>query len=52
MNIGGNRGILAEVGVDSIDDAINAIVEGRYFYDSRLRIQASVEGTTDFSSIE
>jgi NAD+ kinase len=46
MNIGGNRGILAEAGVDSIDDAINSIVEGRYFYDSRLRIQAAVEGTT------
>ena len=46
MNIGGNRGILAEAGVDSIDDAVNSIVEGRYFYDSRLRIQAAVEGTT------
>jgi NAD+ kinase len=46
MNIGGNRGILAEAGVDSIDDAINAILAGRYFYDSRLRIQASAEGTT------
>jgi NAD+ kinase len=46
MNIGGNRGILAEAGIDSIDDAINAILEGHYFYDSRLRIQASVEGTT------
>ena len=44
MNIGGNRGILSEAGVDSIDDAINSILEGRYFYDCRLRIQASIEG--------
>src|SRR5215204_1139889 len=46
MNIGGNRGILAEAGIDSIDDAINSILTGHYFYDSRLRIQASVDGTT------
>ena len=46
MNIGGNRGILAEAGIDSIDDAINSILARHYFYDSRLRIQASVDGTT------
>lgn len=46
MNIGGNRGILAEAGIDSIDDAIHSILTGHYFYDSRLRIQASVDGTT------
>jgi NAD+ kinase len=46
MNIGGTRGILAETGIDSIDTAITAILEGRYFYDSRIRIQASIEGMT------
>ena len=44
MNVGGNRGILSEVGVDSIDFAINSILAGRYFYDLRIRIQASING--------
>lgn len=44
MNIGGNRGILSEVGVESIDSSIESILEGQYFYDSRLRIQASING--------
>jgi NAD+ kinase len=44
MNVGGNRGILSEVGVDSIDDAVNALLAGQYFSDSRLRIQASING--------
>jgi NAD+ kinase len=51
MNIGGNRGILAEAGVDSIDDAINAILEGRYFHESRLRIQASIDGTITHAAL-
>jgi NAD+ kinase len=44
MNVGGNRGILSEVGIDSIDFAISNILAGRYFYDLRLRIQASING--------
>jgi NAD+ kinase len=44
MNVGGKRGILSEAGVNSIDDAINSILSGDYFYDSRLRIQASFGG--------
>src|SRR5438067_463706 len=44
MNVGGNRGILSEVDIDSIDFAINSILTGRYFYDLRIRIQASING--------
>jgi NAD+ kinase len=44
INSGGHRGILSEIGADSIDEAINAILAGKYIYDSRIRIQASVNG--------
>jgi NAD+ kinase len=44
MNVGGNRGILSEVGIDSIDFAIRSILVGQYFHDLRLRIQASIDG--------
>jgi NAD+ kinase len=44
INSGGHRGILSEVGADSIDQAIDAILAGKYFYDSRIRIRASVDG--------
>jgi NAD+ kinase len=45
INSGGHRGILSEIEADSIDEAINTILEGKYFYDCRLRIQASINGT-------
>jgi NAD+ kinase len=44
INSGGHRGILSEIGAESIDEAINAILAGKYVYDSRIRIQASVNG--------
>ena len=44
INSGGHRGILSEVGADSIDEAIRAMLDGKYFYDSRIRIRASVNG--------
>jgi NAD+ kinase len=44
INSGGHRGILAEIAADSIDEAIRAILAGKYFYDSRIRIRASVKG--------
>jgi NAD+ kinase len=44
INSGGHRGVLSEIGAESIDEAINAIVTGKYVYDSRIRIQASVNG--------
>src|SRR5215212_4139674 len=44
MNVGGHRGILSEVGIESIESAIDMIVKGQYFRDLRLRIQASING--------
>jgi NAD+ kinase len=44
INSGGHRGILSEVGADSIVQAIHMILAGKYFYDSRIRIQAYVNG--------
>ena len=44
INSGGHRGILSEISAESIDEAINAILAGKYVYDSRIRIQASVNG--------
>jgi NAD+ kinase len=42
INVGGTRGILSEIKLDSIDYAINAILNGNYYYDERIRIQASL----------
>src|ERR687884_1204291 len=44
INVGGHRGILSEVGIESIESAIDMIVRGQYFRDFRLRIQASING--------
>jgi NAD+ kinase len=44
INSGGHRGILSEAGADSIDEAVSMIFAGKYFYDSRIRIRASVNG--------
>jgi len=47
INSGGHRGILSEADADAIDESISAILDGKYFYDSRTRIQAS-SGKTAF----
>src|SRR5215203_7552523 len=44
INSGGHRGILSEIDADSIDEAIKAILAGKYCYDCRVRIQASING--------
>ncbi|MDP9462515.1 MAG: NAD(+)/NADH kinase, partial [Thermoproteota archaeon] len=44
INSGGHRGILSDFDGGSIDDAVNTILAGKYFYDCRIRIQASVNG--------
>ena len=44
INSGGHRGIMSEIDADSIDEAVKAILTGKYFYDYRIRIQASVNG--------
>ena len=42
INSGGHRGILSDIDAGSIDDAVNTIHAGKYIYDCRIRIQASV----------
>ncbi|MFI5424194.1 MAG: NAD(+)/NADH kinase [Nitrososphaeraceae archaeon] len=44
INIGGTRGILAEVGHSDISTQLEAIVKDEYFLDSRIRLQAQIEG--------
>src|SRR5215210_3322964 len=44
INSGGHRGILSEINADSIDEAVKAILAGEFFYDCRVRIQASING--------
>lgn len=41
VNVGGNRGILSETGISSLDESINAILLGQYFLERRLRIQTT-----------
>ena len=44
INVGGNRGILAEITIEEIDDAINQIIKDNFFLDKRTRVTASCEG--------
>ena len=41
INVGGNRGILSEITIDEIDDAINQILKDKFFLDKRTRVIAS-----------
>lgn len=47
INVGGHRGILSEVDTDNMQSAIQDILDGKGFYDSRIRIQA-FSGKTAF----
>jgi NAD+ kinase len=51
MNIGGNRGILSEIGADSIDGAVHSVLDGNYLLERRLRIFAKVNGTQTFPAL-
>ena len=44
INVGGNRGILAEIKIEEIDDAINQILKDKFFLDKRTRVIASCGG--------
>ncbi len=44
INVGGNRGILAEITIDEIDDALNKIIKDQFFLDKRIRVVASCGG--------
>lgn len=46
INSGGHRGILSETDAGMIDEVIAAILGKKYFYDSRIRIQADVDKQT------
>lgn len=44
INVGGNRGILSEITIDQIDDAIKQISDDKMFLDKRTRVAASCGG--------
>lgn len=44
INVGGNRGILSEITIEGIDDAINQISKDKFFLDKRTRVVASCGG--------
>jgi len=44
INVGGNRGILSEITIEEIDEAIKQILKGKFFLDKRTRVVASCGG--------
>ena len=44
INVGGNRGILAEITYDEIDVAIDQMLKSEFFLDKRIRVVASCGG--------
>lgn len=44
VNVGGNRGILSEITMDSMDAALSQISADKIFLDRRIRVTASVKG--------
>ena len=44
INVGGNRGILAEITIDEVDYALEQIVKNKFFLDKRIRVVASCGG--------
>ena len=44
INVGGNRGILAEITIEEIDEALNQIQKDKFFLDKRTRVVASCGG--------
>jgi len=44
INVGGNRGILSEINLDEIDNAIQHIVKNEIWLDKRTRVIASCNG--------
>ncbi len=44
INVGGNRGILAEITIEEIDEAIKNILEDKFFLDKRTRVTATCGG--------
>jgi NAD+ kinase len=44
INVGGNRGILAEITIEEIDEALTEIQKDKFFLDKRTRVVASCGG--------
>ncbi len=44
INVGGNRGILSEITIDEVDNAIKQMTSGKVFLDKRIRVVASCGG--------
>ena len=44
INVGGNRGILAEITIEEIDEAIEQILKDNFFLDKMIRVVASCGG--------
>ncbi|MDX1441481.1 MAG: NAD(+)/NADH kinase [Nitrosopumilaceae archaeon] len=44
INVGGNRGILAEITIEELDEAIKQIQKGKFFLDKRTRVVACCGG--------
>ena len=44
INVGGNRGILAEITIEEFDETINQILKNKFFLDKRTRVVASCKG--------
>ncbi len=44
INVGGNRGILAEITIEEIDEAIEQILKDNFFLDKRTRVVVSCGG--------
>lgn len=51
MNIGGNRGILSEIGADMIEKSVNDALRGDYLLERRLRIFATANGQQTFPAL-
>jgi NAD+ kinase len=45
VNVGGNRGVLSETGIESMDDSIHAVLRGQFFYERRIRLCGSTRNT-------
>ncbi len=45
VNVGGNRGVLSETGIESMDDSIRAVLDGQFFYERRIRLISGTQHT-------
>lgn len=46
VNVGGNRGVLSETGIESMDDSIYAILGGQFVCEPRVRLSSNTQHTS------